>query len=211
MCWNATSSLTSFIIGYSICLILFIRNKEFDRYYSVFFLWILSVQLFEYLMWIDQECKSTNNISNQILCPMILLQPIVLAFISLYFIKFDTLTTNILVISTIISLIVFIVSYITMGTWKEKQCSKPKDNQCHSLQWPWLKKNGLINTINYFTMLVILFIILYFTNNIYLRIFVIYLLATLLISVTIKPFNNSDYSHWCFFAIGLPLLKLIIL
>jgi hypothetical protein len=210
MCWNATSSLTSFIVGYIICLILFIRNKDFDRYYSVFFLWIITVQLCEYLMWIDQECKSLNNIGNQILCPMILLQPIVLAFISLYFIKFDTITTNILIISTIISLIVVVISYITMGTWKEKQCSKPKENQCHSLQWPWLKKNNLINTTNYFIMLVILFISLFLINNIYLKVFVIYLLATLFISQAIKPFNNSGYSHWCFFSVGLPLLKLII-
>ena len=156
MCWNSTSSLSSFIIGYSICLILFIRNKEFDRFYAVFFLWILSVQLFEYFIWIDQECKSDkesnslNNISNQILCPTVLLQPIILAFLSLYFVKLNTVTKNILVISTIVSFIVLIISYLNMGIWKEKQCSTPIDNHCNSLQWPWINKNTTLNTINYF-------------------------------------------------------------
>ena len=104
MCWNATSSLTSFIIGYITCLILYIRNKNYDRLYSIFFIWILSVQLLEYFMWIDQECKSLNNISNQILCPMILLQPIILSLLSLHFVNFNSTTKHILVISTIISL-----------------------------------------------------------------------------------------------------------
>lgn len=97
-----------------------------------------------------------------------------------------------------------------MEIWKEKQCSTPKDNECHSLQWPWINKNTTLNTINYFALVIIIFIILYLTNNFYLKIFIIYLLLTLIISISIKPLNNSEYSHWCFFAIGLPLIKLII-
>ena len=67
-----------------------------------------------------------------------------------------------------------------------------------------------LNTINYFGLVAIILIILYFTDNFYLKIFVIYLLLTLIISISIKPLNNSQYSHWCFFGIGLPLIKLII-
>lgn len=210
MCWNATSSLTSFIIGYITCLILYIRNKNYDRLYSIFFIWILSVQLLEYFMWIDQECKKLNNVSNQILCPMILLQPIVLSILSLYFINFNSLTKHILVISTIISFIVVIVSYIIIAPWKKTMCSKPHDNTCHSLKWPWINKNVILNTINYFGLFAIILFFYYKTKNIYLIIFVIYFILSLLVTLTIKPFNKSQTSHWCFLAVGLPLLKLVI-
>jgi len=208
MCWNATSSLTSFIVGYIVCLILYIRNKNYDRFYSIFFLWILSVQLLEYLMWIDQECKNLNNISNQILCPMILLQPIILSVLSLYFINFDNMTKNTLIISTIISFIIAILSYIIMKPWESKLCSRPDNNNCHSLKWPWLKKNNILNTINYFVLAFIIALILLKTNNFYLIIFVFYLFISLIFSLLIKPFNKSQTSHWCFLAVGLPILKL---
>lgn len=214
MCWNSTSSLTSFIFGYTICIFLFIRNKNYDRFYSIFMMYVLLVQLFEYLMWEDQKCKSINNISNQLLAPIILLQPIILSIVTLIFVKVNKNISNFLIISTIISFIIVIISYVLMQPWKDNYCSKPKDNECHSLQWDWMKKNNsklnTLNTLNYFILCLIILIILFNTKNIYLIIFVIYLIITLLISIMIKPFNNSEYSHWCFFSVGLPFLKLFI-
>jgi hypothetical protein len=161
-------------------------------------------------MWIDQECNNLNNISNQILCPMILLQPIILSILSLYFINFNNLTKDILVISTIISFIVVIVSYIIIAPWKETMCSKPHDSTCHSLKWPWLNKNVILNTINYFGLFAIILFFYCKTKNIYLIVFFIYFILSLLVTLIIKPFNKSQTSHWCFLAVGLPLLKLVI-
>ena len=210
MCWNATSSLTSFIIGYIVCLILFIRNKPYDRFYSLFFIYILSIQFFEYLMWIDQDCKNLNNISNQILTPVILSQVIVLAILSIFFIKFNNTTKNILIITSIISIIIAIVSYFTMKCYTKNLCSKPFKDGCDSLIWEGLETNKEINIFNYFGLLCIVFICLLTINNKYINIFVIYLVITLLVCLTIIPFKKSSGSHWCFFAIGLPLIKLLI-
>lgn len=210
MCWNSTSSLTSFIIGYIICLILYIRNKPYDRFYSLFLIYVLSIQFFEYLMWKDQDCNNLNNISNQILTPVILLQPLVLSILSLFFIKFNNTTKNILIITSVISLIITIISYFTMKPYTKNLCSKPYNDGCNSLIWEGLETNKEINIANYFGLLSIIFICLLIINNKYLNIFVIYLVITFLVCLIIKPFKNSFGSHWCFFAIGLPLIKLFI-
>tara|TARA_A100001015_G_scaffold306090_1_gene399839 strand:+ start:1236 stop:1874 length:639 start_codon:yes stop_codon:yes gene_type:complete len=212
MCWNSTSSLVSFITGYTICFILFKRNQNYDRFYALCFFWILLVQLLEYFMWKDQKCQKMNNISNQILCPVIFLQPIIISILALNLTSMNKLNKNLLIIFTIISFIVFVGSYLTMKLWNKNLCSRPKDNECHSLQWPWIKKdtNTLINSINYFLLAFIVFYFLISTKNYYLIFFAVYLIFTLLISLFIKPFNESQYSHWCFLSVGLPLIKLFI-
>ena len=163
-------------------------------------------------MWKDQKCQKMNNISNQILCPVIFLQPIIISILALNLTSMNKLNKNLLIIFTIISFIVFVGSYLTMKLWNKNLCSRPKDNQCHSLQWPWIKKdtNTLINSINYFLLAFIVFYFLISTKNYYLIFFAVYLIFTLLISLFIKPFNESQYSHWCFLSVGLPLIKLFI-
>jgi hypothetical protein len=153
-------------------------------------------------MWIDQDCNNLNNISNQILTPVILFQPLILSILSLFFIKFNDITKNILIITSVISLIITIISYFTMKPYTKNLCSKPYNDGCDSLIWEGLETNKEINITNYFVFISIIFICLLTINNKYLNIFVIYLI--------IKPFKNSINSHWCFFAIGLPLIKLIM-
>lgn len=210
MCWNATSSLTSFIIGYITCLILFIRNKPYDRFYSLFFIYILSIQFFEYLMWIDQDCKNLNNISNQILTPVLLLQPSVLAMLSIFLIKFNNITKKILIITLIISIIITVISYFTMKCYTKNLCSKPFKDGCDSLIWEGLETNKEINIFNYFTSIFIVFICLLTINNKYINILILYTIVTLVLCISIRPFKKSFGSHWCFFAIGVLLIKLLI-
>lgn len=131
-------------------------------------------------MWIDQDCNNLNNISNQILTPVVLLQPLVLAILSLFYIKFnDTknlmILKKIIIITSVISLIIAIISYFTMKPYTKNLCSKPYNDGCDSLIWEGLETNKEINIINYFGLLCIIFICLLTINNKYLNIFVIYL------------------------------------
>ena len=66
MCINEKVSMTAFITCTTASLYLFYRNNKYDRWVAIFFFYIGLMQLLEYFMWIDQECKGLNQISTDI-------------------------------------------------------------------------------------------------------------------------------------------------
>ena len=66
MCINEKVSMTAFITCTIASLYLFYRNNKYDRWVAIFFFYIGLMQLLEYFMWIDQECKGLNQISTDI-------------------------------------------------------------------------------------------------------------------------------------------------
>ena len=78
MCWNAETSLASFILGSIINTIVMFYFKDNKDVLTICVIWqfILLIQASEYLIWIDQDCKDTNQIGTKAAMVLTIMQPI---------------------------------------------------------------------------------------------------------------------------------------
>ena len=63
MCYDAKTSLSTFIIGSVFLLFLFIRNYQLDRFFVFVWIPVILIQLCEYFMWKDQKCGDVNRLN----------------------------------------------------------------------------------------------------------------------------------------------------
>lgn len=73
MCWNATVSLNTFIIGVAAILLAYINNYKW--YFLVFVASFVVVQLLEFLLWTFLDNKGANTALTVLLVGIIALQP----------------------------------------------------------------------------------------------------------------------------------------
>jgi hypothetical protein len=117
MCWSANVSISTWLFGMFAYLWGLSRGKDL----GLFYLWYTQMQLLEYFMWKDQECKGTNQIASKLGYINILLQPL----LSIY-----TYYPN----KWLYLLYALLITQIRLPT---DFCSRPNPNSCH-LSWPWL-------------------------------------------------------------------------
>jgi hypothetical protein len=227
MCWSAKASLASFIIGWSLSITLIVRNKPMDRLWGFFFMFVTSMQFFEFLIWLDQpesgssSCESgkykgkLNNTVSQLSSIQNFLQPLVLGILSLLFIPSNGMFINPTIIIVLLS-----IYFITVVSWiikeklyTKKLCTIPCVNTgCnnHHLQWQWTQPEFSKNYIwvMYFSMLVVFLIAISKTPwGLNLGIF---LLVTFAFSAKIYPYKKAVGSWWCVAAVLGPIVKLIL-
>ena len=227
MCWSAKASLSSFIIGWCLCLALIIRNKPMDRVWGILFMFVLSMQLLEFFNWLDQpkqgstDCSTgkykgkLNNISSQIATVQNFLQPILCGVLAIIFIPADKLLYSPIVLGLVITIyfIAIIVWLFQQKLYKKTLCTIPCDKTgCnnHHLQWQWLDDNFVGNYIwpGYFISSVLVLAALCKTKGgLYLTLF---FAITCIIASFVYPFKQSVGSWWCLAAILGPLLKLLM-
>jgi len=224
MCWSKNSSLLSFIIGISACVYLYIRNLKGDRMYSIFFTFVLFMQFLEFLIWSDQPqkigdnlCKTApykgelNNAASQVASFQNLLQPVFGGIVALYFTNgkneefFPRSVLKFLIVSYLIGIVFWV---LLKRVYSKKLCTIPASGG-HHLQWPWITKKVAGNCIwvGYFlTLGVVLLSIVKIPGG---KTMALYLLISMLISMSVYPFRKAAGSWWCVSAVGAPLLKVL--
>ena len=224
MCWNKPASLTTFIIGWSLSLLLILRNKPMDKIWGILFMFVTSMQLLEFLIWSDQKngnCNDgkfkgkLNNVASQIASIQNLLQPVIGGVILLVFLPRDKF-----LFSPVVFALIILIYFITIVVWiftnklyKKTLCTIPCSKsgcQNHNLQWQWLKDDfsGKYIWYGYFISLLVLLIAQSKTKGgLYLSIF---LILTCIISATVYPFKKAMGSWWCVMAVMGPMIKLLI-
>ena len=81
MCYSAEVSLGTFSAVTLISIYLWMRNNKIDRAVALILLFSVLMQLFEYILWVNQECNLTNKIVSAIIPGYLFFQPTVLALI----------------------------------------------------------------------------------------------------------------------------------
>jgi hypothetical protein len=76
MCYNAETSLATFVFAAVVCVILWYRNYPDDRMMAIIWLSIMAMQLAEYAMWKDQRCGNINRYATIIAMLILFLQPV---------------------------------------------------------------------------------------------------------------------------------------
>jgi hypothetical protein len=206
--YNSTQlSLKSFIFGlFSGLLLIFFGNdksKNSNKVIGLFSIFISFMQLIEYFLWKDINCKNGLNMICFKLGPLFNhLQPIILFLLcSLFIESSNILPPEIIIFSIIIYIIYVINKYNDYISNNLKQCIPA--NEIGHLNWPWKYE---FNYTSYFIIMFIVLLNYYKNKNIMVARFISYLL--LFISTT--KFNKNIDKLWYFMIPGVPLINLFL-
>lgn len=206
MCYSAESSIGAFIFASILSSSLYIRNKGTDRSIAILMMGISSMQVAEFFMHIDPDCKTNINKYSSIigLLILILIQPL---FSILSNINTQKKIFTKEIITQLILLIIYVL-YITKYYWPKSSewCSKKNCTNNCKLTWNWWKAgNDIIPQILYITLILLIPIYVMFKNNVNKA--VIWLLYLFLSVVLI--YNNKYFGTlWCFWApLGVYLIQ----
>lgn len=208
MCWSYNASVSFFLIGIISCCILFLRNsKPLDRFYAIFFGWVVMMQLVEAMMWKDPECKNgVNRFASNMGWFLNLTQPLVLALLALN--TQGIVHKKVLIVCILVYVIIFVNWILTKKPYNF--CTKPLDTEGvykHHLQWTWTQ-DSRYNKILIFYFILSIIAIMSFIKEPYGKMFMALWGGSLLVSSVFNPFNKAAGAWWCVFAASGPVIKL---
>lgn len=203
MCHSYDASLAALAVGWTGCIMLMLTNKLINFRIGLFFMYVLSMQLIEAIMWKDQSCKGNNQLASKIGFIQNIGQPI-FAFIALKpFIKNTELNIVIFALSLYIaSLGLFIIKNKTQLSLDSFWCTRAGEA---GLEWNWARSQDLWVWSSF----VISLALTMFSSK--LSIYTsIATFGTLVASYILKYGNSKAVgSWWCFYAVILPYVQLI--
>jgi len=133
MCINDRVSIGAYILCMTTCVYLYKRHNMNDRWIAIMFGYFGSMQLLEYMMWIDQECKGLNQFATTLGFLHNIFQPVMSILVAYYY-------TNGKLPIYIYG--IFIIYLTTSFPWiykmkKKNQCSLPCKNSNVGLSWDY--------------------------------------------------------------------------
>jgi hypothetical protein len=200
MCWNEPVSWIVFFVGtlFNIYLIWKIKTPV-SIVIAISWQWVLLMQLFDALLWRDQNCGSLNKFATKSAYIANITQPIVV-FLTLIVISKAAIKFKIM--SCVVVLIYIIYMIQARPGIGKLDCVKEKGGHLNYFWWDKMKFGGILYTV---ALVLIMLLLLRPTN---LSIFeVSYVLITLVISITFFKYNTP--SIWCWFAAFAPIANVI--
>ena len=211
MCWNAEASLTTWAAGSLVCVMLLLRRNGVDpaadRVYGFFYLWVLTMQLLEFVMWQDPGCTGANQIASQIAWFQNLTQPLVLIVLALAVLPTSQqrIPRGVLVGACTIYGLCIVYWVCRTGILHEDLCARASSG-CVSLKWPWLRQGGSWVWGLYFAML---FLALLNVVGGSMNWLVGFTMASLVFAGALAGSNVGSW--WCLVAVACPLVWFVAL
>jgi hypothetical protein len=161
------------------------------------------MQLIDYLLWKDINCKTGLNKLGFLLGPIFNhLQPIILFILCNKFLKSSNVIPNNFFIFIIILYLIYIVKkYYDYILDNPKQCIQTNDTG--HLNWSWKNNFNYI----YYLFIILLILINYYKNK---NLTITLLFVHLLLIISINKFNKNIGELWCFMAVSCPLVALFL-
>lgn len=207
MCYSKELSLASLIFGiFASMTLIYFGNKESsatNKTIGFFYLFVSLMQLVEYFLWIDIDCKNGYNKLGATVGPILNhLQPVVMLAIASEYLVPEKLMGDSLLIPLNIAYLFYVYNqYTKYLSNKENLCVKT--NKCDHLDWTWKKD------FNYIFYFIISFVnVANFYNNT--NFMVSFGLSYLLLLVSIFKFQKNVGEFWCLMVTGVPLVNIII-
>tara|TARA_B100000989_G_scaffold296667_1_gene280399 strand:- start:31 stop:654 length:624 start_codon:yes stop_codon:yes gene_type:complete len=201
MCYSWQSSISSFFIGTTCSLYLLHQKDKYIKHAGAFFVIVCLMQLVEFFIWIDQDCGWLNDLASRFIVMILSLQILTLYFGGLYFKTIDSTFLYHPIIASIISICSLYYGFVHLFI-KDKLCSK--ETKPMGLKWDKVSDNYQLPISVYFIIFNILFLILSYESNIWKLITIIGIFHYYITS-------KEDYSYWCFYSAGIPLVITIYL
>jgi hypothetical protein len=209
MCVNAETSITTFTVATFLNIIILNSTKNKDYIIlAIIYQFIIFMQLFDFMAWIDQKCGTLNQIATKLSLIHTILQPIFVSLICLLFTDNKSLTIK----GTIMMVIMIYIAIITHQLYYSKEpkpiyCMK-QTVECNHLQYKWWSNIGYYGFFYFITPITLALLLLLKSFN-FALIHVIYLFITFGISLLF--YGCGAPSIFCLFAVGGPILNYILM
>jgi hypothetical protein len=207
MCFSRKLSMLSFLFGlFSSLMLIIYGNKEYYKTnlaIGYFFIFVSLMQLIEYFIWSDLDCKNGLNKLGSLLGPLFNhFQPLILLLLGYLYLKSNNfISMNIVYFLNIIY--IYYVLYIYFIVYMKKNNLCVGLNKNNHLDWNWKY------SFNYLFYYIIVFInVINYINN--KNILIVLLISLLLNIFTYYKFNLNIGEFWSLFVTGIPLLLLFI-
>jgi hypothetical protein len=195
MCFSKEISIITYIIGIIGSILLYNKNNLRDnKILSIFFIWVIQMQMIDFILWINQECNNTNKIITKLGIIINHCEPLILYLALIYYKKISIYVHMYILLYLIITIL------YTIYVFKDK-CSLVTEESAPHILWAW-------NSENYFMLYYLLFLITLFilmncldNDNMYINSIGF---ASFIISVIIYYKKKSIGAIWCFIAAFVP-------
>lgn len=205
MCYDANTSLTSFLINYLSTFIVFLFALNYDVTIAAqFFSYVGLMQLFDYIFWMNPGPSNINYNITKIAMIVNHLQPIILVLLIYNYKK--TVSINTLIALT---LYIIIASIYSQNAWNKITYTREKENG-KGLNWEWNTLPG--QTIMYTLFLLTLLISIYENFNGFTKYLLLFLFTISYIISYLKNYidnNKSTGRLWCYYSSFIPIIILI--
>ena len=198
MCWNATTSITSFIIGTLVNVFVMLKHKNSKIIFAICIIWqwILLMQLSEYFIWVSQQGGDVNKYATKCALVLNLTQPI---FVYLILICILNIELKFKIMASILILFYICYMLIEINKVDEYKYTTPSENCTHlNLKW-WkdIKNSGLIYCIILFAIIMLL------GRPIGISFFTVFFIFMMLV-MSHKFYGCGGPSMWCWFVVPFP-------
>lgn len=201
MCHSLDASLGALVIGWIGCILLFLSGSSINRNVSLMLAYVISMQLIEALMWMDQKCNGLNQIASKIGFLQNIGQPIVIFIALLPFLSKDKTIPKSMLCIYILALIIFIIRNFTSMKNDKFWCTKAGNG---GLQWNWSGKQDMFIWITFVASVAAT---MFYSKMSKFTSFATF--ATLLASYFRYGSSKAVGSWWCLYAICLPYIQLL--
>lgn len=137
MCFNANVSIVTFIVGLLGCFILIQNKKENYIPEAIFYLWVIQMQLVEFILWKNQPCNKNNIKITTIGIIINHMEPIILW---LAILLFSTKKLPSWVNYTLLFYLFYSIFYSISAI--KHECTNVTSESSPHLYWKWNNKNG---------------------------------------------------------------------
>ena len=207
MCYDKKTSITTYCIGTLSSLLLLRSHNLSYNICGLFFLFVVQMQMIEYILWKDYTCNNFNIKISNIGSVLNHLQPVVLYFAIRYYNKNLTNTQK-----NIINLILGIYTISLLLYSKNVyplDCTVLSDDNPPHLYWKWNDKK---NSIKFYMIFLVSLILLSYIGlpkpyNVY---FALICVGTYLYSQIKYTNTKAVGAVWCWLAALIPFGILII-
>lgn len=148
MCFSAPSSIAAFIVGIIGSYLLYnYGNKKYEKenkIYSIFLLYVIFMQLFDFIFWIDQKNKFNLNRIFTYIAPFFnLSQPLLLYILKIIYNKpkMNNIWDYFVLILNVVYAFVFLMGYSKFINNTKPLLTLEKDGH---LEWKWLNYANML-------------------------------------------------------------------
>jgi hypothetical protein len=199
--------MISYIFGVSTSLALLYfgnqESKDTNKAIAYFFVYIALVQLMEYFMWSDIDCKNgMNKFASTVGPVMVNIQPVILLLIMSSYLKSENIISdNVLMIINVLYLLYVGCKYYEYLQNPDNLCVSPND--CGHLSWTWNKNFNY----TFYVLLTIINVMNFYTNT---NLMVAITFAYMLLFVSAFNFHRNIGELWCMLSTSVPLICIIL-
>ena len=215
MCFNASSSISSFLVVSACCLFILVRKYPLSRPIALIFFSVGFMQLAEFFIWKDQNCGWLNYYATKLALIILFSQPIILMFSSYFY---DLTILKPILLKYILFLYIIFFGFLILWTIifsPSKICSLP-NIKSHHLIWDtdsiFKYIPNVISDILFPLLYFLSFLVFLFFKKIYIGLFCFILFTSFLLLSILIYFGKSSRSWkslWCFLVNVIPFLFII--